>query len=591
MCQKMVALGLCFGVMTPISTNANFYYTPITNYYYNYNYATYYDRDAELTGLPENIYERLYVNGYETEDEPYYAYNDNKRLYYTDDRTRLVNYTDGYQMDFGANAAIELSHSPLQVKLKTWLYEATVSYEKSPYWGLDPVTSEQLQELFPDTVYKDGVEQYITYYLNRFLLNDTYMEENNLVRENHFVWQENGLEAELITVKVNDLPSGVFDGYGFLTIRDSSAQFLRVIYKYDSGRQQELIDEVSNNFKTFRKFTPVGQAVYKVNYEPILPTNWTEETRALYENISNNEKMDFGIFTRDMLHKGISETIPYLEEELNYSFPYVLHYCHLPTGFPLEFMQENYNNGKYVELTYQITTTNNENLFGYTPQLDIYRGLLDEEIREFARGAKEFGKPFLFRLNNEMNSDWTSYSGVVNLSDPEIYIAVYQRIYDIFQEEGVNNCIWIFNPNDRDCPPMKWNSSLNYYPGNEYVHMLGVTGYNNGTYYAKYDETWREFDHIYDEIHELYYPFFDKFSWIITEFSSSSYGGDKVNWINNMFHHLDRYPNIKMAVWFSFADYDEDGVIARPYFLDETPETLEAFRIGLEHYYESSNGI
>ena len=239
-----------------------------------------------------------------------------------------------------------------------------------------------------------------------------------------------------------------------------------------------------------------------------------------------------------------------------------------------------------VEFTLQLTDNNNTDLYAPSATLEIYRGNMDEELREWARAAADFEHPFFFRLNNEMNSDWTSYGGVVNMADPNIYIAVWQRIYDIFQEEGVANCIWIFNPHDRQAPPSKWNNSLAYYPGNKYVQMIGVTGYNNGTYYTKWAEVWREFDVIYDLIWEEYAPHFSDFPWIITEFASSGIGGNKVKWIENMFEHIHDYPNIRIAVWFSRADYDDlNGNPARTYWLDETPETVEAFRKGLKEQF------
>ena len=55
-----------------------------------------------------------------------------------------------------------------------------------------------------------------------------------------------------------------------------------------------------------------------------------------------------------------------------------------------------------------------------------------------------------------------------------------------------------------------------------------------------------------------------------------------------MFNTIDKYENLKIAVWFDYADYDyrEKGLtkVARPYWLDETPETLEAFKLGLKKY-------
>jgi hypothetical protein len=79
--------------------------------------------------------------------------------------------------------------------------------------------------------------------------------------------------------------------------------------------------------------------------------------------------------------------------------------------------------------------------------------------------------------------------------------------------------------------------------------MIGLTGYNTGTYYADHFlEEWREFKQIYDDVQDKYAPFFSDFPWIITEFSSSSIGGDKAKWVDNMFEWIQKYKNIKIAV-------------------------------------------
>lgn len=288
---------------------------------------------------------------------------------------------------------------------------------------------------------------------------------------------------------------------------------------------------------------------------------------------------------------GIKNELPAHEELLGGKFSVALAYVHFDSslsslGLDPKFLEECGARGIVPEITMQTTTSNNLNLFGRSPLLDIYKGLKDDEIRELAKTISEYGKPVMFRLNNEMNSDWTSWSGVVNLCDPDIYVAVWHRFYDIFSETGADNVIWIFNPNDRSYPPCSWNTPLAYYPGNEYVQMFGVTGYNTGTYYKDVNgESWRSFKTIYDSIYREYGPFFDKFPWIITEFASSSIGGDKAEWIDGMFKNIGRYENIKVAVWFDADDIDESsGTAARTYRIADSPEVIDAWQRGFEKH-------
>jgi len=286
-----------------------------------------------------------------------------------------------------------------------------------------------------------------------------------------------------------------------------------------------------------------------------------------------------------MYFSGINETIPALEERIGKPFEVVLMYHQLGGPLELEGMKQAARQGKIIELTIQVSHENNEDVYGYTPMFDLISGLKDHQLRAMAAQLKEYKEPILFRLNNEMNSDWTSYSGIITLSDPELYILAWQHVYQVFYQEGVRNLIWVFNPNDRNYPPSNWNDFTCYWPGDGYVHMIGVTGYNTGDYYRSLvGESWREFSAIYDDIQRKYEPIFGKYPWIITEFASSSYGGDKARWIDRMFQALPKYKNIKVAVWWSYADYDlrpgKEHIAARPYFLDETDTTLEAFARG-----------
>jgi len=501
--------------------------------------------------------ETVYVDGVEGSMPEDISDHDVKAVYETSNGIRFCDYANGFAVSLPAGMKFDLSLSPRCVAFEGHNTRLIIS---------------------KDWTYERDVSGYIDYYFFRFLLDESYREQNGIELIEHI--RERGFER--LTVRLNDYP-GCFDTYAYLVIKTGTRNFYfaRLKYPYDDKEAVALAQRVLD---TFIYFNPEGVARYSTDFYPVLPDNWTPETRSLYERLVGTEEVIWGIFTKDVMEEGIERTIPEIEDKIGYKFPIVLAYTGLDGGFPTEFMERCYNEGRVVQMTLQATVSNNLNLFGHSPWLELYRTGDDERIREFARAAREFGKPFLFRLNNEMNSDWVSYGGVNNLLDPDIFIENWRTVYRIFEEEGVNNAIWIFNPNDRDCPPNAWNGQAAYYPGNGYAHMFGITGYNNGTYYKDATgETWREFEEIYDRIHNEMHGVFGRFPWIITEFSSSSIGGDKAKWIDGMFEHIGKYPNIKAAVWFSYADFDpKDNVtVSRPYWLDETEDTIAAFRRGL----------
>lgn len=298
--------------------------------------------------------------------------------------------------------------------------------------------------------------------------------------------------------------------------------------------------------------------------------------------------MLWGVYNYKLITvEGMAPTMEELEEKLDYNFNLCMGYTYLMEEPPVKGLTEAYEDGKITEMTLQVCTVDHAGMdSSKNPNFEVIDGVWDEQIRKYARAFKEFSHPILLRVNNEMNTDWCTYSGVVTLQDPDIYKLVFDRIYNIFQEEGADNIIWIFNPQFGNYPPASFNHYMNYYPGNDKVQLLGVTKYNTGTYYSEvFGETWDDFKPSFDALNNLYSQTFPEVPWIVTEFASSSYGGNKVAWMEEMFTHIGDYENIKAAVWFNWGDRDyregKEDIIARPYYLDETPETLDMFRRGV----------
>jgi hypothetical protein len=513
-------------------------------------------RSGQTKG-PADARQTVYVDGAVGAMPDRLEGHDVKAWYETAGGSVFCDYTTGFSVSLPAGMTPDITKSPAFVSFNSPNAKVAVSRE----WTYD----------------KD-VSGYIGTYFFSYLLDGSYRSKNGI----ELLKRTKNNDVERLTVRLNGCP-GKFDTYTYLIFKTDSQSFYYAMLKY-SHENRDADRLVRRVFTSFRYFMPEGAAKYTTDFRPVIPDNWNPDTRALYNKLRSAGRPTWGIFTKDVTTAGIAETIPALEKRLDYKFGIILAYTGLDGAFPTEFMQRCSEEGRIVELTLQTTERDNLDLYEHSPWLELYKSGDDARIRAFARAARAFGKPFLFRLNNEMNSNWVIYGGVLNLLDPDIFVENWRTVYRIFQEEGVDNAIWIFNPNDRDAPPHVWNSQAAYYPGNGYVQIYGITGYNNGTYYQETTrEGWREFDEIYSRIQQDSGGLFGAFPWMITEFASSSIGGDKAKWIDGMFDNIGKYPNIKAAVWFSYADYDpsKKGTVSRPYWLDETDATVEAFKRGL----------
>lgn len=473
----------------------------------------------------------------------------------------------GFQLKVPGYMKIDTDYMPAFIRISSPDMDIRISREQSPY---------------------EDIDSYINTYIYKYMLDPEYRKANNINLITNEYRSINGVKTKILkfvrkpAATSREIQNEYIHGL-FIT---GGREFYNCFIRCNSlNRQEEVIRQILGSF---RKIESKGELKLDITLKPELP-HWNAETRTFYEKLSNSDSIMWGIFYPNSITKDFSR-IQEIEKKLGYNFPVVLHYLYLGQEFPLEGMERAYKAGKVVELTMQVmwnVKPGNSDDKLKNVNFDVLDGLYDDEIRRFARAAKAFSHPFIFRLNNEMNSTWTRYSGIALLCDPDLYIKVWRRIYDIFQAEGVDNAIWVFNPNDVDYPPLKWNSDVSYYPGNKYVHMIGLTGYNTGTYYNNVTgERWRSFSEIYGPLNKKYSSLYSKFPWMITEFACSSTGGDKKKWIEDMFSEIGNYKNIKAAVWWSYADFDyrgkTKGTPARRYWLDEKAEYLKAFREGLK---------
>ena len=459
--------------------------------------------------------------------------------------SQYIDYPYGYSINFPAHMQVDTSLSAVRTVI----------------WDQD-TQIELYYDNFSGTVHTAG--SYVQY-SNRFKRNsrDCLVEKDKEIRVN-------GLKAFLLEwrrEKIENLENDK-NYYANVKIIKNQLEVYTIFIKSSKPLQDYM--SLINSFKLLEKN---GTARIQTTFQNV-EKNLNEETHKFFNTyFLEGKSLKWGIFERTA-YAGLT-FLHELERELDYTFEFIVRYQNFGAPFPGAEMLGAWRDNKYVELTLQ---ANSEDP-GIT--YDILRGWYDGYLNQYARDIKEFGHPVLFRLNNEMNGDWCIYSSYYTSNDTDLYKAVWRYIYTIFQNNGVDNVLWVWNPHDISFPGFRWNHYLSYYPGDGYVDIIGLTGYNTGDYFS--GERWRSFTEIYTPLYNEYNSLF-KQPMMITEFGSNSAGGDKIAWIRNMFTNIEGLPNIKAAIWWNGVDYDGDGNPGRIYRLDETDETLAAFRQGLHKY-------
>lgn len=83
--------------------------------------------------------------------------------------------------------------------------------------------------------------------------------------------------------------------------------------------------------------------------------------------------------------------------------------------------------------------------------------------------------PVIFRPWHEMSGDWFWWGK--ESCTPEEYIQLFRMTIDRLKADGATNCLWAYSPNGQ--PGETEENFMRFYPGDEYVDIIGVDYYGN----------------------------------------------------------------------------------------------------------------
>jgi hypothetical protein len=191
----------------------------------------------------------------------------------------------------------------------------------------------------------------------------------------------------------------------------------------------------------------------------------------------------------------------------------------------------------------------------------IAGGSYDGYVRSWAKAIREYGKVVYLRPMHEMNGNWYPWGGTVNGNSPREYVAAWRRIWGIFEDAGTTNVRWVWSPNAEDVPASRANAFERYYPGDRYVDVLALDGYNWGAEFPQHGG-WRSFEEIFASPYRRIAALGRQPIWI-AETASAPEGGDKAAWVRRMFAAVKKYPRLAAIVWFH-ADKERDWRATSP---------------------------
>ena len=446
---------------------------PLSEVSTSYNDIVY---EEDIMGVFDNIkYQELYYNNVKYDNAIGSVLNyDSKYLFYNDETLRFVNCPDGYMFNFDTDTTVNTDFSISHFRSKIYNEESTLTITKetkNPYGSWSSYRNE---------------------WLVRYIGNKEFLKDNNLSYTEDVIFEDDSILKDyfvsIYSIKINNAGAYKKPYYNIGIVRHEDElkgkKFFLFVMKSTTNKNSEFKKIISS----FEEMSSLGKSSNHLLDLPLVNNpNWNESTINYFNKFKSQDRTDWGMYTYSLNDNGEYDNVltgktRQFEEAFDYTLDILPTYTHVstnnvPTSFPINQAKKHAggdktDNKKVLQFTYQFTSNNNDVSPGYTPMFDILRGVDDEydyfdvkdrthnTLAKLAASIKEYGKPVLFRLNNEMDSDWVSYCGLMTLLDPDIFQATWRYLYKVFEDAGVDNCIWIFNPNSESIPYSNWGEYL-----------------------------------------------------------------------------------------------------------------------------------
>lgn len=207
----------------------------------------------------------------------------------------------------------------------------------------------------------------------------------------------------------------------------------------------------------------------------------------------------------------------------------------------------------------------------------IKEGRFDSYILAIAKMIGAQKTPVIMRFAHEMNLEEYHWGSPKELTDesPLQYITMYQHVHTIFQDLGIRNALWAYCPNSDSVPNTGWNTIQAYYPGDAFVDLLGLDGYN--WFQVRPDTETRSFAQIFEQPLSELRNLNKKLPVIIFETATAGTSEEKQMWLQKTFEYAVQH-DIIAVIWFDVkkeADWTLEDVSGTSLLIRQSPTAIE----------------
>lgn len=176
----------------------------------------------------------------------------------------------------------------------------------------------------------------------------------------------------------------------------------------------------------------------------------------------------------------------------------------------------------------------------------IIDGKFDHYLEQYSEKIRALSGPVFLRFAHEPDNPQYPWSKA-GANTAEEFKEAHRYVVNFFAVRGVANVAWVYNP---------WNdkNAEKYYPGDDFVDWIGITGLNYGM--AAMDGKWRSFKDIYEPFRKVLLK--HKKPMMISEFGSTSYGGDQQAWLNEALYAIGNYYKEIKSVTYFYSNSDKN---------------------------------